>query len=187
MPTATNSPAPNTSLYLRSEWNLVALPLHPRASTVGQALGSILAQIDIVYAYQGCDTAAPWKKYDPRAPDFVNDLDQVHEAMGLWIRLNAPGELSLVGDAPQAQDIVLCPGWNLVGFPAYTSRPVDQALSSVADCVERIYAYVAEDEADPWKKYDLAGSSFANDLDVLTPGQGYWILANQTCIWPVQP
>jgi len=40
-----------------------------------------------------------------------------------------------------------------------------------------VYAFDADEADDPWKLYDPAGASWANDLTLLEPGHGYWILA----------
>jgi hypothetical protein len=67
-------------------WNLVghsslqALPVH-------EALASIEGKYEIVYAFDASDTADPWKKYDPSAPSYTNDLTEMQPGLGYWIKV----------------------------------------------------------------------------------------------------
>lgn len=174
-----------TTLSLEAGWNLVALSVRPTDSAITRSLISILDRTEMVYAYQGCDANDPWKKYVPDAPSFVNDLIHVNETMGIWVKLLSSGQLEMQGSSVSSQEIPLCPGWNLVGFPARQSQPVDQALSSLAGCVNRVYGYNPEDTSGPWQQYDPSAPEFANDLKQLEPGHGYWLLAGEYCTWRI--
>ena len=48
-----------------------------------------------------------------------------------------------------------------------------------------VYAYEAADPGDPWKKYDSCAPSWANDLNEMKPGLGYWLQVEQDCAWPI--
>jgi hypothetical protein len=78
-------------------------------------------------------------------------------------------------------------GWNLVGYPSEANRLLPAALSEhgVETDFTLVYAYHANDGSDPWKLYDRIGASYANDLDELTPGWGYWIMMNADHTWTV--
>ncbi|MFN8494293.1 MAG: PKD domain-containing protein [Caldilineaceae bacterium] len=170
---------------LAPNWNLVALPVQPANPAVDQVLASINGKYNLVYAYKGCDAADPWKKYDPAAPPFANDLTTLDLTLGLWVRMTTTATLSVTGLVPMSTSIPLCNGWNLVGYPAQQARPVGEALTPLNGCYSMVYGYVAADLADVWKKYDPSAPPFANDLTALNPGRGYWIKANQACTWVV--
>lgn len=72
-------------------------------------------------------------------------------------------------------------GWNQVGYPVAGTRPVDEALASIADDYRLVYDN-GPTATGPWRLYDqevlaehpdLAG--LVNDLDELVFGGVYWI------------
>jgi RHS repeat-associated protein len=155
-------------------WNLVSLPAKsadPRPQTVFANTGT-----SQVFAYDACDPSDPWKLYDPADPA-ASDLTTVDENLGLWVDASQAASIPSTASAPASTTIHLCPGWNLIGFPSDQSRPVAGAMSSIAGKYQRVFGYEASDTADPWELYDVSIPSWANDLQVLRPGHGYWILA----------
>jgi RHS repeat-associated protein len=163
-------------LLISPGWNLVSLPtkpLDPSPQTVFGPMGSSLRR---AFAYDACDTGDPWKVYDP-SNSAGSDLAAVDERLGLWVDATQASALPSPGPAPLSTTIHLCSGWNLIGFPAEQARPVASALISIAGKYQRIFGYDAADLADPWEVYDVSAPAWANDLQVLRPGRGYWILA----------
>ncbi len=75
--------------------------------------------------------------------------------------------------------IPLCVGWNLIGFPSSTARPVVSALASIQGHYLRVFGFDPSDAADPWEVFDPAVPTWANDLTTLEPGRGYWIYATE--------
>ena len=148
-------------------------------------LASIAGNYDLVYAYDGCDTADHWKNFNPSAPPFANDLTNVDEKMGLWIHMTAADTLSVSGTTPGTTDISLCEGWNLTGNPSTQQLPVADALTSISGAYDLIYAYEAADTADPWASYNPTSPPFANDLTDMGAGWGYWMKANQDATWTI--
>lgn len=163
-------------LPLLPGWNLISLhgvPVDPSPSSVFSPLGSALGR---VHAYDSCDPADPWKVYDPADPA-GSDLTAASETQGLWLEAAAPSGLPTPGEPPLSATIHLCPGWNLIGFPATEARPVQKALASIAGQYVRVFGYDPADPADPWEIHDVGVPAWANDLKVLQPGRGYWLLA----------
>ena len=172
-PPATNTPSNNLSISLESGWNLVNI--QATGSDISHLLGSIAGHYDLVYAYNACDVADSWKKYDPNAPPFANDLSDIDIGAGLWIHMTAADRLELSQRAANPSTIPLCTGWNLVGYPSSQPLPVADALASIDGAYELIYSYNAADTDDPWQKYDPNAPPFANDLTEMGAGQAYWI------------
>ncbi len=81
-------------------------------------------------------------------------------------------------------------GWNLVAYPVQETRAVTEALASIDGYYSLVYGYDATDTADPWKLYQPPqpdGSIFwANDLETLTFGRGYWISATRVITWQLK-
>ncbi|MCP3998835.1 MAG: hypothetical protein GY722_27750, partial [bacterium] len=53
------------------------------------------------------------------------------------------------------------------------------ALASIAGKWQRIFAYDAFDPEDPWEYFDPTVPDWANDLRLMVPGRGYWVLASE--------
>jgi len=68
-------------------------------------------------------------------------------------------------------------GWNLFAYPVQATRPVTEALLSIAGQYTTVYGYVVTDTVNPWRLYDVQAASkgYVNDLLNLEYGNGYWI------------
>ena len=110
------SPAATTAvLSLSTDWNLLSIPLSPSSTAITDVLSSIAGSYDLVYTYDAPDTTDPWKKYNTAAPPFLNDLTNIYETVGFWIRASDAVTLTVLGTTPVSPTIPLVTGWNLVG------------------------------------------------------------------------
>jgi hypothetical protein len=96
-----------------------------------------------------------------------------------------------VGSVPATTDIALLVdvgGWNLVGYPSAADRALPGALEDhgVGTDFSLVYAYHANDLADPWKLFDQAAPDWTNDLIELSPGWGYWVKVSVDHTWSVE-
>ena len=171
----TNTELAQASIPLDQGWNLVALPLIPADPSPDAIFASIAGQYSAVFAYNACDSIDPWKRFDPNAPSFVNDLTTISIGQGLWIQATADTIATITGRVPRSVSIPLCTGMNLIGYPARTSVPLPDALLSIAGKYDRVYAYDPTDTADPWKTFDPTALSSMNDLNAIGPAKGYWV------------
>jgi hypothetical protein len=176
-----------SSLSLQPGWNLIALPLVPADPNLPAALASIAGQYDLVFAYDACDTADPWKKYAPSAPPFTNDLTALTVQDGYWVRATQAATLIVTGTLPGTTNVPLCTGWNLIGYPSAAAVALPGALASIAGQYDLVYAYDAADLGDPWKVYDPNIPPPGSDLTELGPGKGYWLRATQNTTLVVGP
>ena len=177
--TTTVSVVLSSEITLSTGWNLVSWPLAPVTRNLTDTLASCTA-CDLVWAYDAWDDTDPWKQW----PD---DLPQADETMGLWLHVTEPLTLTILGWQPASPDIELREGWNLVGYPAQTTRPVAEALISIDGFYTRVQTFDPMDPADPWKLYDIAVPVYANDLALMEPGRGYWIYVTLPCTLIVEP
>ena len=176
----TSSPGPTrASVPLLKGWNLVASPLVPIDAAASAFFAPITGQFTSAYVYDACDTDDPWKRYDPSAPPFANDLTTITVERGFWIRANINTTLTITGTAPATLRNPLCSGPNLIGYPSGSAVPLPAALTSIAGQYARVYAYEPSDAADPWKTFDPSAPSFVNDLTAVAPGMGYWVQMTQ--------
>ena len=170
-----------TRIPLKAGWNLVSFPNLLQNTLVTDLLSSISGQYESVYSYKGCDTADPWKIYNPALPPYANDLQYVDRTTGIWIKMKQDTELNVSGTFSITTNIPLCNGSNMVSYTGSQAKPVVEALSSISGKYNKVYGYKATDPSDPWKIYDPSLPPYANDLTTLEPGFGYWINVGQNC------
>ena len=175
------------SVGLLVGWNLVSFNLQPVDTAVASVLSSVDGSYDLVYAWDA--PTQQWLKYDdvPMSPDTLEDLD---EKMGFWIHMTTADTLEVAGDVPTTTDINLDSagmGWNLVGYPSAVSRDLPGVLQDhgVGEDFSVVYAYHADDSADPWKLFDRTAPAWANDLTDLSPGWGFWVQVDADHTWDV--
>jgi hypothetical protein len=162
----------SVGLPLVADWNLISLSLSPNDPAPGVVLSPIDGDYERIWAYDGCDSADPWKLFDPDIP--VSDLDALGEKQGYWLLVTSPATLTVSGMRPLVTTIPLCEGWNLIGYPSGSSDKIGDALAEIEGKYDLVYGYKAAQPSDPWKKYD-PNAPFGNDLKSLEPGFGYWI------------
>ncbi len=155
-------------------WNLISIPFTPDDPSIASVLSQITGKYSIVWAYEASEAADVWKKYDPRVP-FGNDLLRMESGKGYWILMTSDAVLVVSGTGPASTIPDMQSGWNLIGFGSLSSQPIRDALSPITGSYRIVWAYEAEDAADPWKKFD-PDVPFGNDLLEMKPGNGYWIM-----------
>ncbi len=158
--------------------NLISIPEEPADTDPAAVFAAVAGQLGKVTAHDACDLADPWKVYDPAAPA-ASDLTVVDHKIGMWVSATGAAALPSDGILPATTTIELCEGWNLIGFPTGEPRHPHAALSSIAGKWQRIFGYDAFDSEDPWEVFSVDVPDWANDLQVMQPGRGYWILANE--------
>jgi RHS repeat-associated protein len=177
--TAAAAPVSEDGVPLLPGWNLISLPRQPDSVDPAAVFSSIAGSFTIVHSYDACDPADPWRTYNPAAAPGDNDLTAIDHRPGLWVRATAAATLAISGTEPAETAIHLCQGWNLIGYPLAQPRPVLAALSSIAGKFRRVYGWDPADPVDPWEVFDVAVPAWANDLEQMQPGRGYWLYATE--------
>ena len=190
--TASVTITPTThSLSLEQGWNLVSFNVRPTSTVIATVLSSLTGNYDLVYAWNAGVASNNWMKYSPTAPGYSNSLNNLDETMGFWIHMTAADTLNVTGSVPVNTNINLSTtggGWNLVAYPSAVDRPLPEALSDngVGTDFSLMYAYHANEPADPWKLFGRTTPAWANDLTELAPGWGYWVKVNADHAWSVK-
>jgi hypothetical protein len=201
---------PTQQIYLPlvMGWNLISLAVLPATLTgtsstvITRVLSSIAGSFDAAYTYDATDPADPWKQYVVAGPPSANDLTAIELGKGYWIQASAPVTLAVSGTVPSTTTIPLVTGWNLVGYPSSTARPVEEALASIAgkydlvlECPGLPRAGDPGDPAVPWRHHIPSAPSAlpvlavrpGNTLTELAPGRGYWVRMTQDATLTVAP
>ncbi len=158
--------------------NLVSLPEQPADTSPEVVLAQVAGSYSKVFAYDACDSQDPWKIYDPADPA-GSDLAAIDPSVAFWIDATAPVVLPSEGTLPASTTLQLCTGWNLVPMPIGVPRHPRTVLSPIDGKWVRVFGYELADSADPWEVFDVAVPAWANDLEVMQPGRGYWVLVNE--------
>ncbi|MGQ9667533.1 MAG: hypothetical protein ACUVWB_09490, partial [Anaerolineae bacterium] len=165
------------TVALQSGPNLVSFPVQPASTAIQDVLAPIAGKYTKVFAYD--NAAKNWKSYDVSVPPWANTLQNLDPSMGFWIYMNQSATLPVTGTLPSSTDIPLYTGANLVGFPRANAQPIADALTSIAGKYTKVFEYDAGSSS--WKSYDVSVLPWANTLQELRPGYGYWIYVNQNC------
>ncbi|MDF1521021.1 MAG: MBG domain-containing protein [Brevefilum sp.] len=68
-------------------WNLVGFPSSSNVDPVITFTG-VLNENSLVYKYNASDPTNLWTLYDPSAPSYVNDLEQMAPGFGYWVKVD---------------------------------------------------------------------------------------------------
>ena len=85
-----------TTVNLCAGWNLIGFPSMTKQA-VATALASISGKYSLVYQYKASDLADPWKSYNPAAPPQLNDLQEMEDGYGYWIKMSQAATLIIAG------------------------------------------------------------------------------------------
>lgn len=165
-------------IALSTGWNLISWPLVPATESLTDTLASLGGACDQAWTYDANDQIDPYKEWP-------GDLERLDETLGVWLHATQPVTLTVTGWRPADTAIPLRQGWNLVGYPSQTARPVAEALSFIDGCYAVVRTFDARDTADPWQMYDVNAPTYVNDLAMLKPGRGYWIYVTTECTWTI--
>jgi hypothetical protein len=157
---------------LNEGWNLFSLSQVPIDTNITAVLDEISNQYYSVWAYEN----GTWSAYFPDNPGLSN-LTTLTAGKGYWINMKNASNFTSPGTTP-GKTINLTSEWNLVGFNSSTSQAAADALSSIAGKYQNVWTY----DEGAWKLYDPVTPGFS-DLATFEPGKGYWIKANEACVW----
>lgn len=172
------SVAPMVAVPVVPAFNLLSISWQPNDPSPDAVLLPVASSVRRVFAFDACDATDPWKVWDPASPG-TSDLTSITPAKGFWLEGQGSATLPEGGPEPTTTSIPLCLGWNLIGYPAGSARPVATALASIAGKYLRLFGFDPTDSVDPWEVYDVAVPAWANDLTELRPGRGYWIYVTE--------
>ncbi len=158
--------------------NLVSIPEEPADTDPAAVFAAVSGELSTVVAAATCSARGPWLTYDP-ADSAASDLTAVDHRIGMWVSMSVAAALPSDGTLPATTTIEMCEGWNLIGFPTAEPRHPHVALASIAGKWERIFGYDAFDSDDPWEVFSVDVPDWANDLRMMKPGRGYWVLATE--------
>lgn len=174
------------SISLRPGWNLISTPLLLYSDAISDTLSHLHNSAtnsptwESVYAMTNTNADQPnVYTWDFRTSAGVGGLAKIEHGRGYWIKMNAPGTLTFVGNwkstGPQAPpEYRVFEGWNLIGYTHWgqptsawwTDKTVIDYLGMpLAPAVEKLWLY------DAWSETYIP----LYLGDTMAKGYGYWL------------
>jgi hypothetical protein len=165
------------NITLQPGWNLVSFPCLSENLGLNDFFGVYNKSYDNLRTYVASDAQDPWKSYNPTLPPWtVQDLTSVSREGGYWIYLENKTNYYINSTLIIPSIISLQPGWNLIGYPSKTERPINDTFDQMIPNYDYVYLYNASDDLDKWKEHTWNNSLVSNqDLNYSVLYYGYWV------------
>lgn len=153
-------------ISLNAGWNVISSYVIPNSSNLDIMFSSIMDDLVVIRNTSGF---AYYPQYN------VNTIGNWNYKQGYRVYLRNPVELTIVGaDAkPEASQINLNAGWNLVAYLRKSPMPLEEALSSIYENIRAV--------KNPAGQITFPFYGF-NKIEYMLPGEGYWIYLNSPSI-----
>jgi len=174
-------PATTFDIPVHLGWNLISEPLIQSDTSILTVLddsgGDGLTTWDTVMTYNRTASTTEWLSYASYKPASINTLSSLDQKTGFWINIInlGDGNLTVFGDYDTQTVISLYAGWNLVGYPAQTSKSVTDSFAAVSE----YQAAEGYSGGASYKILPLAGSY------MMKPGEAYWIKVTADTTWTI--
>ena len=175
---ASYSPFENYTI-LNTDWNYISVPLIQLDQNPKKVLEMIDGYYDAVQWYDPTDPTDLWKHNKIGKP-FGNDLTELNETMSFWIHITQPGDTIFLYNGTQPtsnQTITLHPGWNMVGYPSFTSHNRTTGLNNLT--------FDTHVDAIQWFDASTKTWHFMDQDDFFVPCRGYWVHSKVKTAWEV--
>jgi hypothetical protein len=158
---------------LNSGWNVLSVPM----ITTSNLRTNIFASIDGNYASLKGYSCGEWEQWHSLKPSQLNDQINVEYGRGYYIRMETDDYLVNAGEVNEISQIDLDKGWNLVGYPSFTSHIRTGGLNNLE--------FDTDIDAIQW--FDAATKTwhFMGPDDSFVPGRGYWVHSKVETTWEV--
>jgi parallel beta-helix repeat protein len=164
-------------------WNLISLPIVPTSTNISTVLGGASSAINAVWTYDPTNVNANaenggWFVYYPNNEELSSSLSTMTAGYGYWISVTSDttisGSGSLLTKGPTTPPSVdLADGWNLVGYyqiPGESSSNMTDAFKSIGTAGAGYTSLFGFNNA----------SGTSTNVDVILPGDGFWISVSPT-------
>jgi hypothetical protein len=165
------------NMTLEPGWNLISFPCISDDLGINEFFLGYNETFDTLRYYTPSDALDPWKSYNPNLPSWaVQDLSSLSREGGYWIYLENTTNYYINRTLTIPSIIPLQEGWNLIGYPSRTEKPINDTFDQIIPDFDYVYLYNASDQIDKWKEYTwnstLAG---VQDLNHSVMYYGYWV------------
>ena len=157
------------TIQLEPGWNFVSSKHIPSYNTTGllpmleHPKFGISGNYEQIMYYNSSNTV--WRSFKQGRSKWFNDISDWKPSTGFWIYMNTSDTLSVKGIPSVTQEIVLQPGWNMVGYLCQTSEKASDIFPTE---VNKIGVF------NNTKSYNL---EYLEDVSIvdLIQGEAYWV------------
>lgn len=151
--------------------HLLSVPLVRSDDSIGITLQTV--EFDRAWTYDS--SSEEWMS-NMKSKTYRGGFGWINHTIGFWLSVTEDSNLTVAGIVPAQTIVHLSEGWNLVGFPSFTSTV------SIADLKAGLGVTRAEGLDTLSPPHLLRELS---DSHVLIAGESVWIRAGQETIWTV--
>jgi len=203
--TATTLSASKININLHTGWNLISVPVNltswqlgnesivgdPLNVTPKNSLTSIYRYNTTSGSFEKCDYFDNWG-WSPSTGS--ENFTQLEPGRGYWVMANQDCVLTFDGTGPVDLDIILNENWNLVGWYSMSEAllgeetMIGDPLNVIPkNSLTSIYRYNATvgsfEKCDHFPDWGWGTATGSEGFISLEPGKGYWIMAENECVW----
>ncbi|OUR91283.1 hypothetical protein A9Q81_18045 [Gammaproteobacteria bacterium 42_54_T18] len=167
-----------------NQWQLISFTHLPDQRTVEDVFGESATNGTLESLWGFDNTIKQWRSWPVRDGVASSNLSQLEPGLGYWVKTSEEVIVDLADATNSVGEMVLNPGWNLVGLPITGDMPHDQVLASVPYL--ELWSYEPAQNAFLAVRR-AAGSRIIleEQFSTLSPGKAYWIyLSEQATLLP---
>jgi uncharacterized repeat protein (TIGR01451 family) len=199
-------PASKThTISLSPGWNLISIPLNLTIRELGEeaAVGDPLNvtpenSLTSIYRYnttsesfEKCTHYTGWGWAPATGSESFTELEPVR---GYWVMAENDCDMTFTGTAPSDLDVPLDADWNCIGWystseallgeEAAVGDPLNVTLENSMTSIYR-YNNTSElfEKCTHYADWGWAPATGSESFIELEPGRGYWVMAENDCLW----
>jgi len=193
------------AISLNSGWNMISAPLNLTIQELGNEsiFGDPLNvtptnSLTSIYRYN--TTSGSFEKSDHfdnwgwEAATGSKGFIRLEPGRGYWVMANQDCVLTFDGTSPSDLDITLNKDWNLVGWYSMSEALLGEEASvgnplnvTQENSLISIYRYNATEglfeKCDHFPDWGWWPATDSEEFTKLEPGRGYWVMAENECVW----
>jgi len=203
--TVEENPILYCNISLSKGWNLISAPLNlttwelgeeavvgdPLNVTPKNSLTSIYQYNATSGSFEKCDYFDNWGWSPATGSESFIELEP---GRGYWVMANQDCVLTFDGTSPSDLDITLKESWNLVGWysmseallgeEAVVGNPINVTSKNSLTSIYRYNATAGSfEKCDHFPDWGWGPATESEEFTQLEPGRGYWVMAENKCVW----
>lgn len=164
------------NISLREGWNMVSFPFELAIEDLSQGPFSTVPEncTRKLARYNTSKKQYEMAKKNGSGWKSIDNLTALDESAGYFVMAWEDCSLLVELGGQQQKKIFLEEGWNLIPYPSETVRSPKEVFSNVTG--QFISVFTLENKA--WLSYSPLKPSSLNSLEIMGPGQSYWVNIN---------
>jgi subtilisin-like proprotein convertase family protein len=171
--------------FKAQQWQLVAFPYLPVDASIANVFAEAAAtngELSAVWTFD--NNLKQWQSWPAQNGLATSDLTQLVAGQGYWVKTSSDLTIDLTDNAQTVGEMVLYPGWNLIGLAAGQTMGHEQALAGVPFL--ELWKYDSDQNKFLAVQKSLGSQIILKEeFTEIEPGQGLWVnMAGQSTLLP---